>query len=118
MTVQYEFQQAYRAVALPEAVTVVVTVSPRPAILKLTARLPALSGPAARALTKCGAAANAGPAASIRVSLGDRVTDGRCGAGSDAHGADLARQPDWARLRFRNCRRLGAAGVGLISALR
>jgi hypothetical protein len=43
------FWQAYTAVAFAVAVTVVVTVSPRPAILKLTIRLPLLSGPVALA---------------------------------------------------------------------
>src|SRR5262245_47303029 len=45
-------RQAYSAVASAAAVTVVVTVSPSPAILKLTTRLPTASGPEAEALRK------------------------------------------------------------------
>src|SRR6266545_5898811 len=53
------FWQAYTAVALADAVTVSVWLSPSPAILKLTARFPAASGPLALALMKCGDAATA-----------------------------------------------------------
>ncbi len=60
-------RQAYSAVAPALAVTVVVTVSPSPAILKVTVRVPSAFGPVASALTKCGAAANAGEAASINA---------------------------------------------------
>jgi hypothetical protein len=56
------FWHANSAVASAVVVIVIVTLSPRPAILKSTASWPAASGPDALALVKCGLSAKAGPA--------------------------------------------------------